>query len=73
MANFKAGVDNGGVEGNSSWYTPDNSWPQGKQFWSSGWNQKEETMTPGSMEKGGTMNKSKGMMGSKHGKCPFCG
>lgn len=74
MANFKAGVSNGGVSGNSRWYTPDNSWPQGKQFWASGWGQTEEKMTPGKMETGGTASASKGggMMGKRNHKCPGC-
>ncbi len=75
MANFKAGVPNGGVSGDSNYFTPNQAYPGGKsggtQFWTRGWNQTEESMSPGAKEKGG-MSKGKGAFGSKH-KCVGCG
>lgn len=77
MGMFKSGVPNGTVSGDSRYFTPDNNWPNGSpggghQFWSDGWGATEESQKGGKMESGGG-KMSKKMMGSKHGKCPFCG
>ena len=69
MANFKAGVKNGTVSGKSQWYPQVPGFKA--TFWGNGWGQNEEKASPGKMEKGGSKTGGK-MMGSKHGKCPFC-
>ena len=77
MGVMKAGVPNGGVSGDSNYFTPNQAFPNGKsggkQFWSSGWNQTEETLSPGGKEKGGTNSAKKGASGGgrKHA-CVGC-
>lgn len=87
MANFKAGVSNGGVSGDSNFMPSDQGWTG--TFWSGGWGASEATpsdgkgvgMMPkmkgnGAAPKGSGRTTAGGMkqnMGSKHGKCAFCG
>ena len=77
MGVMKAGVPNGGVSGNSEYFTPNQAYPGGKsggpQFWSRGWGQTEASPKAGAKERGGMMKGGKGPFGSKHGKCVGCG
>lgn len=74
MSGFKAGVPNGGVTGDSNYFTPNQQFPGGKsggsQFWSRGWGASEETQNGGAKQRG--MSGGKGAYGSKH-KCMGCG
>lgn len=74
MGVMKAGVPNGGVSGDSRYYTPDNKWPNGSpgtNFWTRGWGASEATPKAGAKERGGMISGGKGAFGSKH-KCPGC-
>lgn len=69
MANFKAGVNNGGVSGKSQWFPQEPAFKS--TFWSGSWGSNGGEGKTGSMEKGGKMMGKKAM-GSKSGKCAFC-
>lgn len=74
MGVMKAGVPNGGVSGDSHYYTPNQAFPGGRsggsQFWSRGWGATEATPKAGAKERGGGMMSGGG--GRKH-KCVGCG